>query len=93
VEVGVYRIVEEALNNAARHSSAECVALELTITPEQVRLVIEDDGRGFDPSDIPAGHYGLIGINERVKLLGGLMTLQSSPGEGARFDIAIPLDR
>jgi signal transduction histidine kinase len=64
----------------------------VAITPEQVQVSIEDDGHGFDPSNIPDGHYGLVGINERIKLLGGQLTLCSAPGEGTKLDVAIPLD-
>jgi len=91
IEVGLYRIVEEALNNAARHAQARHVLIELVITPEQVRLSIEDDGQGFDTTQVPKGRYGLIGINERVRLLGGQLVLCSSPGEGTQLDIQVPL--
>jgi two-component system NarL family sensor kinase len=91
VEVGVYRIVQEALTNIVRHADAQNLTLALTIKPEQVELTIEDDGRGFDPAGVPNGHYGIIGMNERIKLLGGEMTLCSAPGDGTRLDVVIPL--
>jgi two-component system NarL family sensor kinase len=91
VEVGVYRIVQEALTNIVRHAEARNLTLDLTITPEQVALTIEDDGRGFDPAEVPNGHYGIIGMNERIKLLGGEMTLRSTPSDGTQLDIVIPL--
>jgi two-component system NarL family sensor kinase len=91
VEVGVYRIVQEALTNIVRHADAHNLTLDLTITPEQIALTIEDDGRGFDPAEVPNGHYGIIGMNERIKLLGGEMTLCSTPSDGTRLDIVIPL--
>ena len=53
--------------------------------------VVKDNGRGFQPHDIPAGHYGLIGINERVHLVGGKLDLSSSPKAGTRIEVAIPL--
>jgi two-component system NarL family sensor kinase len=92
IEIGVYRVVQEALTNIVRHANARNLGLELAITPEQVQVSIEDDGHGFDPSDIPDGHYGLVGINERIKLLGGQLTLCSAPGDGTKLDVAIPLD-
>ncbi len=91
VEVGVYRIVQEALTNIVRHAHAQNLTLALAITAEQVQLTIEDDGRGFDPAEVPNGHYGIIGMNERIKLLGGEMTLCSAPGDGTRLDIIVPL--
>lgn len=92
VEIGVYRIVQEALTNIVRHANARNLGLEMAITPEQVQVSIADDGRGFDPSDVPDGHYGLVGMNERIKLLGGQLTLCSTPDEGTRLDVVIPLD-
>jgi two-component system NarL family sensor kinase len=91
VEVGVYRIVQEALTNVVRHAEARNLTLALIFTPERVQLTIEDDGRGFDPAEVPNGHYGIIGMNERIKLLGGEMTLCSTPGDGTRLDVVIPL--
>lgn len=92
VESGLYRIAREALTNALRHAQAHSVALRLETVPAYVRLVIEDDGRGFDPSQASEGHYGLIGINERTRLLGGTLHLSSCPGDGTVLDVTIPLD-
>jgi two-component system NarL family sensor kinase len=91
VEVGLYRIVQEGLTNIARHAGAKRVDLELNLTPEQVQLSVEDDGQGFDPTQVSQGHFGLIGLNERVKLLGGRLQLESSPGAGVRVAVTIPL--
>jgi two-component system NarL family sensor kinase len=92
VEIGLYRVAQEAITNAKKHARASHILIQLMITPQQVHLVIEDNGRGFDPNTIPDGHYGLIGLNERVHLLGGAVTLCSAPGEGTRFDIEVPLE-
>ncbi|MEW5957659.1 MAG: GAF domain-containing sensor histidine kinase [Chloroflexota bacterium] len=91
IEGGLYRIAQEGLTNIARHAEARHVNLDLTITPAQVQLVIEDDGQGFDPAQVSPGHFGLIGLNERVKLLGGQLHLESSPGSGVRLEVVIPL--
>ncbi len=93
VEAGLYRIVQEALANVQRHAQAQRLSLSLTGLPDEILLVVEDDGQGFDPDHIPQGHYGLIGLNERVRLLGGTLRLQSSPGEGTRLEVAIPLEQ
>lgn len=91
IEMGLYRIVQEGLTNIARHAGANFIEVELVFSPDSIRLMIEDDGRGFDPSQVPAGHFGLIGLNERVKLLGGRLKLESAPGEGVRVVVVIPL--
>jgi signal transduction histidine kinase len=55
-------------------------------------LAVADDGRGFDSSQIPKGRFGLIGLNERVKLLGGSLLIKSAPGAGTRVEVVIPLE-
>lgn len=91
VEVGLYRIAQEGLTNIARHARAERVNMQLLVTPDNVKFIIEDDGVGFDPAEIPQGHFGLIGLNERVKLLGGVAQIGSSPGAGTRIEVAVPV--
>jgi two-component system NarL family sensor kinase len=91
VEVGLYRIAQEALTNIAQHADARRVTLSLVMTPGQVRLMVEDDGRGFDPPQVPTGRYGLIGLNERARLLGGALELESSPGVGTRVEVIVPM--
>lgn len=90
--MAVYRITQEALTNVEQHAGAERIRVELTATPGDLRLIVADDGRGFQPEHIPPGHYGLTGINERVRLLGGQLDLRSSPAAGTRLAITIPLD-
>lgn len=92
VEIGLYRVAQEALTNAKRHAHASTITIQLIVTPEQIQMTIEDDGCGFDPTNIPEGHYGLIGLNERVRLMGGTVKICSGPDEGARFEITVPLE-
>src|SRR5579859_516644 len=92
LEAGLYRIAQEAIANAQRHAAARTIRVKLLVQSGQVRLYVIDDGQGFDPNTIPAGRYGLAGINERVHLLGGQLTLQSSPGQGTRLEVMVPLD-
>jgi signal transduction histidine kinase len=54
-------------------------------------LIVEDDGRGFDQSQVPPGRFGLVGASERARLLGGSMQVNSSPGRGARVEVNLPL--
>lgn len=93
IEVALYRIVTEALNNVSRHADATEAAVRLTLTPDRVDLVIEDDGIGFDPDMALTGRHGLVGISERAKLLGGSLHVQSSPGEGTRLEVRVPLNQ
>lgn len=93
IETGLYRIAQEALTNAARHAAAHRVYLKLVITPERVQLSIEDDGRGFSPENVPEGRYGLIGLNERAKLLGGSLQIHTSPGKGTKLEVVTPLGK
>ncbi len=93
VESGIYRIAQEALTNVRRHAQAQNLSLELTIMPDWVKLFIKDDGCGFDAEQIPQGHFGLLGLKERVKLLGGELYLCSTPGFGTEIKVKIPLGR
>ena len=92
VEIGLYRMAQEALANVRRHARAQRVTLRLETIPHSIRLLVEDDGSGFDPEEVRPGCYGLIGLNERTRLLCGTLRLESSPGAGTRLDIALPLD-
>lgn len=87
IDVGLFRIAQEALTNVIKHADAQLVTVRLEVTPNYVRLVIEDDGRGFDPSNISPDNYGLIGLNERANVLGGSLRLESSDGVGTRLEM------
>jgi two-component system NarL family sensor kinase len=94
IEVGLYRIAQEALANALRHAGAQHIEITLSVDEQWARLVVQDDGRGFDPDTVTqsvgAGHFGLTGMAERVKLLGGRICIQSGPGAGTCIDVSIP---
>jgi two-component system, NarL family, sensor kinase len=92
IEAGLYRIAQEALTNVLRHAQATRLNVQLVIQPEQIKLIVEDDGRGFEPDKVPKGRYGLIGLNERAKLLGGSLQLCSARGEGTWVEVTIPLE-
>lgn len=92
VEAALYRMVQEALHNVLQHAKATQVKVFLVMTVDGVQLVIEDDGCGFDPDDVPTNHFGLMGLNERVHLLAGTLAVESAPNEGTRLTIDIPLE-
>jgi two-component system NarL family sensor kinase len=90
IEVGLYRIAQEALANIEQHAQATRIEIQLAMSPSEIRLIVEDDGRGFDPESIPADRYGLVGMNERVRLLDGRLILQSVLGSGTRLEAVVP---
>jgi two-component system NarL family sensor kinase len=91
VEEGLYRICQEAVSNITRHAGAAYASLQLEFHPEEVKITVEDHGRGFDPENLPPGHYGLVGISERARLMGGALSIQSSPDEGTHIEVTIPI--
>ncbi|HEX9370602.1 MAG TPA: sensor histidine kinase [Roseiflexaceae bacterium] len=92
VEQALYRIAQEALNNALKHAHARSIAVHLRQVETRVILEIADDGAGFDPAAArETGGLGLCGIAERVAQLGGQMTVQSAPGTGTRLRVEITL--
>lgn len=92
VEIGLYRIAQEALANARQHANARRVRLELEIAPAAATLRIADDGRGFAPEQLSGDRFGLVGLGERARLLGGRLDVESKPGQGTRIAAVIPLE-
>jgi two-component system NarL family sensor kinase len=93
IESGLYRIAREALTNVARHAGARRTRLALTIKPDAAWLVIDDDGRGFDPTTISGDRYGLLGMTERARLLGGELRVSTAPGDGTRVEAVVPIGK
>ncbi len=95
VGLAVYRVGQEALNNAEHHAQADRITLYLTFAPRMLRLQVADDGVGFDPrnADDPAGdaHLGLVGMRERMELIGGKLELRSVIGGGTTVTATAPL--
>ncbi len=87
----VYRIVQEALTNCARHARASAIRIAVHGSDQTLRISIEDDGVGFDASQWRGRGLGLIGIEERVKELGGRVSVISRPGKGTALSARIPL--
>jgi len=90
-ETALYRIVQEALTNVVKHAEAQSVSIIVMPTGSSIRTVIEDDGKGFDPAAVREGALGLVGIRERVGLLGGRFELHSAPGAGATLMVELPV--
>jgi len=91
VENTVLRIVQEAVTNAQRHSQSSRIRVELARQGDRLRLEIRDWGIGFDPAEVKEGRFGLHGIQERARLLGGTATVLSQPGQGTRVLVELPL--
>jgi two-component system, NarL family, sensor histidine kinase UhpB len=92
VELVVYRIAQEGLTNALRHSHARSVTLSLTADAETMVLRVFDDGMGM-PADLPGGTAGIAGMRERALLVGGRLSIESRPQRGTEVRLVIPVDR
>lgn len=93
VLITLYRIVQEALTNVVRHSGADHAEITLALRGTVVELLVDDNGKGFsDPAgQAPGGSFGLIGIRERVHMLGGQLRIGNRPGGGAQLVVRLPL--
>jgi len=91
VEGEFYRIAHEALANVRAHAAAHEVTITLRGGARSVALSIGDDGQGFDPHAVGAGHHGLVGMRERAALIGGRVRVSSRPGQGTRVTASVPL--
>lgn len=96
MEIGLYRIAQEALNNVAKHAAALEVNVQLIGSPKTIKLMIEDDGEGFhvhrlDPRSVKRHGMGLVSMRERAASFNGIFTLDSSPGRGTEIIIEVPL--
>jgi PAS domain S-box-containing protein len=87
IELGCYRIAQEALNNIIKHSSATKASLVLEVLPEKLYMDINDNGRGFDDKKIASTNLGLTIMRERAKLMGASISIESAPGKGTRIKV------
>jgi signal transduction histidine kinase len=90
VESTCYRIVQESLTNVARHADASRVEISVVGRGDEVELVVRDDGKGFDPDTRKLESRGVIGMRERVELLGGDLRVDSAPGKGTTVSARLP---
>jgi two-component system nitrate/nitrite sensor histidine kinase NarX len=87
VQVALYRLCQEGLNNIAKHAGASRVDIQLQYETGAVELRIQDDGRGFDPEQRSPGHYGLSMMHERATAMGATLSITSQPGHGTEIVI------
>ncbi len=86
VQIGLYRLAQEALNNIVKHAKASQAVVTLRLG-DTVRLTIADNGIGFAPSTVTADHLGLKIMRERAEAIGAKLTIESEPGEGTQISV------
>ncbi|MEO8538830.1 MAG: GAF domain-containing protein [bacterium] len=89
VKEALYRITQESMHNTVKHARAQNITVNLIHEEDEVRLEIQDDGQGFDPSGEFPGHLGLRSMQERARDIGGRLEIESSPGEGTRITLRV----
>lgn len=92
-EVAFFRLIQEAIQNAVKHAEASSIKVRLELTKKLANIVIRDDGIGFNPEETSHKSFGLIGMKERVDMLGGKFTLNTSTGDGTLIVIQIPFEQ
>jgi signal transduction histidine kinase len=95
VELALYRMVQESLNNTLRHAQATQASIKLEFTVQAINIRINDNGVGFEvpksPAEfVPNGHFGLVGLYERAQLIGAMLEITSAPGKGTQLSICLP---
>ncbi len=90
IEDALYRIAQEALHNIVKHAGAREARVEISRHPVGVLVRVQDDGQGFDPLSVPAGHLGLAGMRARAERLGGQFTVTSAPSRGTVVEAVVP---
>ncbi len=96
VETAIFRVVQEAVSNITRHAQADAVLIQCAVRDGLLTIDVEDDGQGFDPAALKPSHessagLGLLGMRERVELLGGSMLIDSAPGQGVHISVTVPV--
>jgi signal transduction histidine kinase len=93
IEDPLLRICQEALTNVRRHANANSVMVTLRYNDERVTLTVQDNGVGFDPRAPLQGRFGLLGMRERARLIGGAFEVESEPNRGTVVRVAVPTGR
>ena len=96
-ETAVFRVAQEAMNNIARHSGAESVLIQGALKDGKLSVEVEDDGEGFDAGAVSAPGedgrgWGLLGMRERVEMLGGALRIDSAKGRGTHVALSVPVE-
>ncbi|MFN2244157.1 MAG: GAF domain-containing protein [Anaerolineae bacterium] len=96
VELTLFRIVQEALNNVIKHADADRVVTVVEMTDSNITVTVQDDGKGFQPSSLAehpatASRLGLLGMQERARLLGGMLAIDSTPEQGTKVTVSVPV--
>ena len=91
MENAIYRIAQEALTNACQHSKSERISVSLLQRGDHLRIEVRDWGVGFDPKAVPKNHFGLEGIRQRARLLGGKCSIRSKAGKGTSISVELPV--
>ena len=97
MEAAIYRLVQEAFNNALKHAEPTYIMMELVFLQNKIQLTITDNGKGFNVEQVESrakihSQFGLIGMRERVQLLQGEMDIRSNPGQGTKIQITVPIE-
>jgi len=98
VEVTIFRIVQEALNNVHRHAGTDHASVRMLYTSDHLAIMVSDQGKGFDVDELAEerrnpsgdGHFGVIGMEERARIIGATISIASEPGKGTRVNIKMP---
>ncbi len=98
VEATIFAIVQETVNNAIKHAQANQIVVEIKETPQAIQTLVKDDGQGFDVSAIMSnyeqrGSLGMINLRERTQLIGGELTMISTPGQGTQITLYVPKEK
>ncbi len=96
IEITLFRVGQESISNIARHAEADSVTIKIEFREKALSLSVEDDGQGFRPEEISAAGrkvrgLGLLGMEERVALIGGELTVRSEPGKGTEISVVVPV--
>ena len=91
-EVALFRLMQESVQNALKHAEASHIKVKVEMTLQSTMIIVKDDGKGFDPNEKKDQSFGLVGMRERVDMLEGELSIDSSPGEGTIVTIQIPIN-
>ena len=92
-EVALFRLVQEAVQNAVKHAEANTIQVKFELKRDNVNIVVKDDGKGFDTSEKKEKSFGLVGMKERIEMLDGEISIDSKPGNGTVIMIQVPLNQ